>query len=91
MRFPQCLHCEGRCFVGANHGNVIVSREGTTETCVGSVKTMLKCDLYNGPPVGFGFMEVNPLQMFYFGCLVQKQEVKRNFWRTSTALSYEMK
>lgn len=63
MHFPGC-------FVGANQGNVIVSREVTTETCVGSVKTMQSIDLYNGPPVGFAFIEVNPLQMFYFGKVV---------------------
>lgn len=56
--------------MGANQGNVIVSREVTTETCVGSVKTMQSIDLYNGPPVGFAFIEVNPLQMFYFGKVV---------------------
>lgn len=52
---------------GANQGNVIVSREITTETCVGSVKTMQTFDLYNGPPAGFGFIEVNLLQILYFG------------------------
>ena len=70
MRFPGCLHCERRCFVGANQGNVIVSREVTTETCVGSVRTIQNFDLYNGPPVEFGFAEVNPPQMFYFGKVV---------------------
>lgn len=63
--------------MGANQGNVIVSGEVTTETCVGSVK-MQTSDLYNGPPVGFGFIEVNPPQMFYFGSVVWEQEVKRN-------------
>lgn len=71
MCSPGCLHCEGRCFVGANQGNVIVCREVTTETCVGRVKTMQEFDLCNGPPAGFGFIEVNPLRMFlsWLGCL----------------------
>lgn len=65
--FPRMLALRGKgSFVGANQGNVIVSREVTTETCVGSVQTTQNTDLYNGPPVAFGFIEINPLQMLFF-------------------------
>lgn len=70
MCFPGCLHCEGRCFVGANQGNVIVSREVTTETWAGNVETMQNIDLYNGPPVGISCIELNPLGMSYIGWVV---------------------
>ncbi len=84
MCFPGCLHCEGRCFVGANQGNVIVSGEVTTETWVGNVKTMQNIDLQNGPPVGIGCTEVNPLEMFESDLVVQEQKVERNLWKTNT-------
>lgn len=56
--------------MGANQGNVIVSREVTTKTCTGIVKTMQNIDLYNGSPVGIGCIEVNSLAIFYLGKVV---------------------
>ncbi len=50
--------------MGANQGNVIVSGEVTTESWAGNVETMQNIDLCNGPPVGFGCIELNPLGMF---------------------------
>lgn len=50
MHFPGCLHCEGRCFVGASQDNVIVSREVTTKMALSKV-----CKAYftiNSPPLG---------------------------------------